>query len=70
MAVKSVNSGQGRDELHRMVDTLPEDKIEAAGELLKFLLVESGELPLKMSGRWLSLLDVDRRLPPGRRPCR
>lgn len=52
-----MNSGQGRDGLHRLVDALPEDKIEAARELLELLLVESGELPLKMSGRWLSLLE-------------
>lgn len=27
-----------RDEIHRLVDALPEDRIEAAGRLLKLLL--------------------------------
>lgn len=39
-----MNSGQRRCDLRRLVDALPEDKIEAARRLLEVLLVESGEL--------------------------
>ncbi|MGQ9498675.1 MAG: PAS domain-containing protein [Desulfotomaculales bacterium] len=39
-----MNSGQRRCDLRRLVDALPEDKIEAARRLLEILLVESGEL--------------------------
>ncbi|MEW6770283.1 MAG: diguanylate cyclase [Bacillota bacterium] len=46
-----------KDDLHRLVDVLPEERIEAAGRLLELLLVKSGNLPPEKLGERLRLLE-------------
>lgn len=48
---------QRREELRRLVDVLPEDKIETARKLLEILLVEDDDLPAEKSGMRLSLIE-------------
>ncbi|HHW40323.1 MAG TPA: diguanylate cyclase [Syntrophomonadaceae bacterium] len=52
-----MNSGQRRDDLRRLVDALPDDKIEAAQTLLELLLIESSKLSDEKLVRHLSLLE-------------
>lgn len=52
-----MNSSQRRDELHRLVDALPEEKTGAARRLLELLLSDSSGVLPESSGERLSLLE-------------